>query len=156
MNRAHGVVCAAGHRTTVRPTAIVHNAQGVCRYCARHGFDYLAPSVVYLITHPQLGAHKVGITGVDTTRLEAWRKHGWQAFKTRRFGVGHIAREVEQSVLRWLREELGHSAYLDAVQCPNGHTETVSADSIDLPTIWAKVQEFAVLGVSSRGPNDGQ
>jgi hypothetical protein len=32
-----------------------------CRWCASRGIDYCAPALVYLITHPQLGAHKIGI-----------------------------------------------------------------------------------------------
>ncbi len=98
-----------------------------------------APGIVYLITHPKLGAHKVGITNTGGYRLGRWRKRGWEAYRTLELARGEDARAVEQAVLRWWRHDLGHLEYLDAVQCPNGWTETICSDAVDLPAIWARV-----------------
>ena len=54
------------------------------------------------------------------------------------------AYEIEQAVLTWLRYDLDLQQYLLPEQMPQaGHTETVDASEIDLPTIWAKVEELS-------------
>lgn len=59
------------------------------------------------------------------------------------FDTGEEAYEIEQSVLSWLRDDLGLQQYLLPEQMPQaGHTETVDASEIDLPTIWAKVEDL--------------
>ncbi len=107
-----------------------------CRFCAEHGFDYGAPGLVYVVTHPARGAHKVGIAAVDSDRLAVHRRSGWQVYRTLRFDRGEEAFRVEQGVLRWLRDELGLPPYLaDGI----GWTETVDADAVSLPDLWSKV-----------------
>ena len=65
-------------------------------------------------------------------------------FKKMDFSIGLSAYEVEQEVLSWLRGELGLGIYLVAEQMPQGgSSETVDASEIDLPTIWAKVEELS-------------
>jgi hypothetical protein len=54
------------------------------------------------------------------------------------------AYEIEQGVLNWLRSDLNLQQYLLSEQMPQrGHTETVDASEIDLPDIWAKVEELS-------------
>ena len=68
---------------------------------------------------------------------------GWVLFKKVDFSTGNLAYEVEQEILTWLRVELGLGIYLIAEQMPQGgHTETVDASEIDLPTIWAKIEQL--------------
>jgi len=60
------------------------------------------------------------------------------------FSNGYSAHQVEQEILAWLRDELGLGIHLVAEQMPQGgHSETVDASEIDLPTIWAKVEELS-------------
>jgi hypothetical protein len=122
---------------------------GGCKFCASHGYDFTKAGILYLITHDELGAHKVGITNVDSKekRLEKHLNQGWKVFKKRTFQDGNIAYEVEQAVLEWLRAELGLLVHLSRSQMPQGGwTETVDAAEVDLPLVWKKVEELAKNG----------
>jgi hypothetical protein len=72
------------------------------------------------------------------------KKFGWKLYKSKDFKTARQARTVEQKVLKWLRLEVGLPIYLSDTQMPQGGwTETVDASEVDLPTIWAKVEELS-------------
>ena len=117
-----------------------------CKYCQIGGINLLAPAYLYLITHYSLNSHKIGIGGFDSSvdRLDKHIKQGWKTYSQLDLDTAEEAYEIEQGVLNWLRNELGLQQYLLAEQMPQaGHTETVDASEIDLPTIWAKVEELS-------------
>jgi DNA-directed RNA polymerase subunit RPC12/RpoP len=127
----------------VAPTLGTVRAGGGCRFCATKGIDLNSPAIVYLITHDQLNAHKVGIGAPSGHRLNMHKKHGWEVYKTVLLATGDEAYEVERQVLSWLRNDLGLSPAVDRAYMPQrGETETVSADEISLPDLWRKVQSI--------------
>jgi hypothetical protein len=100
------------------------------------------------MTNAVLGAHKVGVTNHKTrvNRVNEHKKNGWVIFKTYDFVNGDSAFEVEQKVLFWLRIDKNLSSFCSKEQMPQGgYTETVDASEIDLPTIWAKVEELSKI-----------
>ena len=113
---------------------------GGCKYCAILGINVKVPSYLYLITHSQLGAHKVGIGNArnasqkNRDRLGKFRKFGWEIHKVWDFETGEEALEVEEAVFQVLRKELKLPSYLSREQMPKtrGETETVDADEITL------------------------
>lgn len=50
-----------------------------CHGCGRYAFKENEPSYLYLITHPELKLHKVGIgtVGKDKNRLQSFVTEGW-------------------------------------------------------------------------------
>lgn len=50
-----------------------------CHKCGRYAFQESEPSYLYLITHPELKLHKVGIgaIGKDKNRLQSFVAQGW-------------------------------------------------------------------------------
>jgi recombinational DNA repair protein (RecF pathway) len=117
-----------------------------CKYCQIGGINLLAPAYLYLITHTSLNSHKIGIGGFDSAmdRLDKHIKQGWKTYNKIDLNTAEEAYEIEQSVLNWLRSDLDLQQYLLSEQMPQrGHTETVDASEIDLPTIWAKVEELS-------------
>jgi recombinational DNA repair protein (RecF pathway) len=125
---------------------MVSQRSGGCKYCATLGMDFTLPAYIYLITHDELGAHKIGISGVHAKedRIKDHAKNGWKLYKRKNFESADETYEVEQEVLRWLREDRGLPPYLSLNEMPQrGWTETVEASEIDLPTIWAKVEELS-------------
>jgi hypothetical protein len=77
-------------------------------------------------------------------RLDKHIKQGWKTYNKIDLNTAEEAYEIEQSVLNWLRSDLDLQQYLLSEQMPQrGHTETVDASEIDLPTIWAKVEELS-------------
>ena len=117
-----------------------------CKFCQIGGINLLAPAYLYLITNDSLNSHKIGIGGFDSSmdRLEKHKKQGWKTYRQLDLDTAEEAYEIEQAVLTWLRYDLDLQQYLLPEQMPQaGHTETVDASEIDLPTIWTKVEEFS-------------
>jgi hypothetical protein len=125
---------------------MVKSRSGGCKYCSTNGLDFTLPAYIYLITHPELNAHKIGISGeyAKENRLQDHARQGWKIFKKKTFLTADETYEVEQAVLLWLREERGLGPYLSKEEMPqSGWTETVDALRIDLLSIWAKVEELS-------------
>jgi len=125
---------------------MVSQRSGGCKYCATLGLDFTLPAYIYLISHDELGSHKIGISGVfaKEDRIKDHAKNGWKLYKRKNFESADQTYEVEQEVLRWLREDRGLPPYLSLNDMPQrGWTETVESSEIDLPTIWAKVEELS-------------
>ena len=115
---------------------LIQQGIGPCTRCSKYGFDRTGPAVVYLITHPLLGAHKIGIAGVKSKRLGHHRALGWQIHKTMAFEHGAEAHRVEQAVLRWMREDQGWPPHLDT---GSGWTETVAVHLVSLKELEREV-----------------
>ena len=118
-----------------------------CIYCNRDNgvFDGTTTGCFYIITHPLLRAHKVGITSNErkSDRLKVHRAQGWGVYKVIEFERGSDALELEQEILDWFVEDLNLSSYLSKEDMPQGgYTETVDASEIDLATIWEKVLDL--------------
>ncbi len=125
---------------------MVSQRSGGCKYCATLGMDFTLPAYIYLITHEEFGSHKIGISGVHAKedRIKDHAKNGWKLYKRKNFETADQTYELEQEVLRWLREDRGLPPHLSLNEMPQrGWTETVDASEIDLPTIWAKVEELS-------------
>ena len=130
----------------VSPTWASLKVSGGCKYCSTSLVNLIAPAYLYLITNKELKAHKVGISGHGATvnRLERHKRLGWESYAVLDLETGEEAYEIEEQILGWLRLELHLPKYLVLEQMPQGgHTETVDASEIDLPTIWAKVEELS-------------
>ena len=124
----------------VAPVLGTIRAGGGCRYCATRGLDLNAPALLYVITHGELEAHKVGIGSPTAGRLDTHRRHGWSVYRVMHFDTGQQAFEVEAGVLRWLRLEMGLPPALTQREMPQrGETETVHAADIELPLLWREV-----------------
>jgi len=122
--------------------------QGVnrCKFCSTGGFDFNAPAIIYLISHTKLRAHKIGVAGAakHNERLKKHVKQGWTVYKHKEFKKGLDAFTIEGKILKWLRYQKNLPPYLSIEQMPQaGWSETVDASEIDLPTIWAKIEEFS-------------
>jgi len=135
-------------KNIVRPQySSVKGGQGGCRFCADWGIDYLAEGFIYLLTNKKLNAHKVGIGNTKRAkggRIGQHKASGWELFNQINFELTEEAFQIEQKVLIWLRKTKGLQVYLSEFDMPQGgYTETVDASEIDLPTIWAKVEELS-------------
>jgi hypothetical protein len=110
----------------------------------RPGYRANGPALVYLVTHPSLGAAKVGVSDAAGERIAVHRRAGWQllaAFQV----AADAAAAIEADVLRWWRGDLGLPAYLSRDQMPQGgSTETVAACRVDLAATVARLCELAL------------
>ncbi|MGW4482028.1 hypothetical protein [Rhodococcus triatomae] len=143
-----------GREVTARLTG-VRTGKG-CRYCATHGIDLTAPTMVYVISHQRWGAVKVGIgacTGYNS-RLLQHERAGWTLADSRKFQTGAAALDVEQAVLARLRQR-GLAPYLTAETMPNGWTETCDATRITTNELWEMVNEEACNTGAAYAGSDG-
>lgn len=102
------------------------------------------PALVYLITHPPLGAAKVGISDTAGSRLAEHRREGWQLLAAFRVAADAAA-AIEADVLSWWRDNLRLPPYLGRDQMPQGGwTETAAAGAIDLAATVAHICELAI------------
>lgn len=127
---------------------------GGCRFCAEIGIDYTKPGYLYLITHIDLNAHKIGIGNYERARqyndrLKQHAKAGWTLFRRIDFESTEDAFKVEQLTLKWLRDVRTLPQYLGKKDMPQGgSSETVDASEIDLAQIWKAVNQIGKdLGV---------
>ena len=130
----------------VRPSYGSLRDGGGCKYCAIGGINLTKPGFLYLMTNRELGAHKIGIGGNHSTtnRMEQHKKYGWELYKFLNFDTAETAYDLEQKILSWVRVDLGLLHYLLLEQMPQGgHTETLDASEIDLPTLWSKIEEMS-------------
>ncbi len=104
-----------------------------------------------MITHEEMQAHKIGIANSYKSRkfddrMYQHEKRGWKLYKKLNYETVKEASDVETMVLKWLRMDVGLPFSLSQKDMPQGgHTETIAASEIDLPTVWAKVEEFSRL-----------
>ncbi len=132
----------------VSPTYSSLRSGSGCKYCSIGGINLKGPGFLYLMTHRELNAHKIGIGGFASlsNRIEQHKKHGWEPYKSLNFETAERAYEIEQEVLNWIRIELGLPQYLVIEQMPQGgHTETLDASEVALSTLWSKVEELSKL-----------
>ncbi|WP_158812337.1 hypothetical protein [Streptomyces fulvoviolaceus] len=126
----------------VSPTLVKIRAGGGCKFCATHGIDLAGPSKVYVITHREWKAVKIGIgacTGY-ASRLIQHERQGWQLHQARDYTTGAAAYDVEQAVLSRLRQA-GLIPFLTSDVMPNGWTEACSAAHVTAAEVWATVDE---------------
>jgi hypothetical protein len=140
--------CETCKRVVTPMYTSVQRGQGGCRFCADWGIDYGASGYIYLMTHQELSAHKIGIGNAirnrGRSRIAQHEKKGWKLFKQLDFDVTDDAYLLEQRVLEWLRQVKKLGVYLSESEMPQGgFSETVDATEIGLTTIWAKIEELS-------------
>jgi hypothetical protein len=124
----------------------VQQGNGGCRWCRNSGFKAAAAAVIYLITHQDYHAAKIGITDLSGVRLRRHRAHGWHLLAEERV-PGVLALEIEEDILNWWRSELGLPPYLSSHHMPvGGWTETVDVEEIDLAATARRIHDQARRG----------
>ena len=139
-------ICKVCRKISAPAYTTMQQRQSGCKYCKVGGFDFKKPAIIYLITHDEFGAHKIGIAGASdkNERLKKHVRQGWKIYKTKEFKVGDKVFAIEQEVLNWLLSTKGLYPYLASEQMPQGgSSETVDASEIDLRAIWAKVEALS-------------
>ncbi|MEV0322539.1 RNA polymerase sigma factor [Streptomyces sp. NPDC050658] len=118
-----------------------------CRKCCPRGISYDQPAVVYLITHCEFRAVKIGITGqsAKVDRIQRHIKQDWKVFRRLEVTSGEMAFRIEQAVLRHLRDELGLPAHVAQQDMPQGgYTETFDAEEATPYELWQLIKQAAI------------
>lgn len=133
-------LCRRCGKVSSRSLTGVRRGKG-CTRCG--GFNPVAPGMVYLCVHDDLGALKVGVGSPTNVRLTEHKRHGWRTVFTIPV-AGGAALGIEKSVLDWWRNDLGLPPYLSARQMPQkGWTETIDLDAVSLPDAIDRIRTLA-------------
>lgn len=149
----HQTLCdVCGHQWESTPSHI--SLGSGCPNCAKGGIKPKLPGYVYLITHSELNAHKVGIANTAKTKLADRLYHhsrqGWILVKKWDFIESHNIQTIEKQVFRILRKEMDIPPYLAKDDMPfGGWTETLSADAISITSLSKLIEiEIAATNLS--------
>lgn len=104
-NRSFGWRCQeCGHIWKARMTHRTYSGSG-CPECVGSGYQMEKPGYVYLISHPQWGLTKIGISNRRSRRIEIHAFRGWELLETIGPLSGEEAHSLEQSILRFIRSK---------------------------------------------------
>ena len=108
-----------------------------CPVCSKGSFKPNNPAYFYLITHNEMGAHKVGIANIAKTtladRFYHHKKQGWILVGRWDSDSGAEINRLEKEILRIIRKERKIPPYLAKGDMPfGGWTETLSADAMSI------------------------
>jgi hypothetical protein len=152
MRYKHPTVClTCGWKWETLPSKIALGHG--CPSCAKSSFKPDMPGYLYLITHNDLNAHKVGIANLSKTKLADrfyhHQKQGWSLVARWNFESGSNAQNIEREILSKLRKEMGIPAYLSKDDMPfGGWTETMSADAISLTKLRRMMEKEVALSLT--------
>ena len=127
---------------------LIQGHQGclVCTYqnSDYRGFDLNKPAILYICTSSSFNAHKIGISTSEKTRMRRLSQDGWEVKEKFSFLNGSEAIKIEQSILRWWRQELNLPPFVpnNLLKSGAGGTETVSADEMELRQIVLKINSL--------------
>lgn len=160
MERPWPCICRCGRETAVWVSQTVEGDRG-CRWCAEYGFKMAVPGVTYLLVNERLGAIKIGVTAVGSTRLRNLGRGGWEAVLVENFETGFEAVTVEKEILDWWREDLRLPAYLSSADMTyGGATETAELEAMPVYLAQERLRSAAVrvrgCRLSSSIPGDLQ
>lgn len=129
-----------GNEVTPRYSEVLRGTG--CRACAKFHFNPIAPALIYLLIHEQLGAVKVGVTSTDSRsdRIQQHSRKGWELVGSWDVAYGRRAEEIEEEILSWWREEIGAPQAVEAESMrQGGATETAPLALISLTETATKI-----------------
>jgi hypothetical protein len=136
-------LCPEGHSWAAKVSNRVSANQSGCPGCSSTGFDSTRVGVFYVISSPDLGAMKIGITNPESKsdRIKGWIEAGWDVLFTFE-ADGVFVQSLELQMKQWIKLELGLSSYLSKQEVGKmrGASETFSSDSVSSVTVIDKAK----------------
>lgn len=148
----HQTLCnVCEHRWESTPSHI--SLGSGCPNCAKGGIKTNLPGYIYLISHSEMNAHKIGIANTAKTkladRLYHHGKQGWVLVKKWDFYESSEIQKIEKQVFKILRKEMDIPPYLAKDDMPfGGWTETLSADAISVTSL-SRIIELEIAATTS-------
>ncbi|MDH6240210.1 zinc-ribbon domain-containing protein, partial [Aurantimicrobium minutum] len=114
-----------------------------CPKCAKYGYDATQPGMFYFIRSQTLSARKIGITN-HTRKYDRLSAYGqdWATVWTYESEDGQVIRDLETTLLRWLRKELQLPVYLGKEEMgrAGGQSETFTMDGPNDNEVIMKIE----------------
>lgn len=103
------------------------------------------PAKIYVVTNQHHSAIKVGITSLSSSnsRINEHIRNGWKLESQRNVASLRLALNIEQSIIRWWRSELGAKPCLTQQQMPQGgYTETASLSDVKIVSTLERISSL--------------
>ncbi|WP_405883624.1 hypothetical protein OG747_36585 [Streptomyces sp. NBC_01384] len=116
-------------------------------------------AVVYVLSHPEFRAVKIGFAATKSNRLEELGRRGWHPYRTLIVATPELAREMEQAALFEIRYRRFVPHFLTSAEVRHGWTETFSLGLITAREVWDIVCWQAAMTYFAphvTGPPDGR
>lgn len=120
--------CEYGHEwiSTVKDRT-THNQN--CPKCANTGFDSTKKGYLYFLIHDSWQMYKIGITNSPKDRFQDHKSLGWELVEIRGPMDGYSTKELEQSILKFLKNNKVKLAPIQISGKFSGYTESWTIDS---------------------------
>jgi hypothetical protein len=122
--------CKKGHRWA---SVIATRAKGVgCPSCAKFGYDPNLNGFLYFLIQPQWELFQIGITNFPDSRLISHKRNGFDLLELRGPLDGHTAKEIESSLLRYLKSQKADLSPEHIAGKFDGYSESWTIDSFQV------------------------
>jgi hypothetical protein len=116
--------CDQGHtwKSTLSDRTGPH--QSGCPSCAKAGFDPNLDGWLYFLNHPEWQLLQIGITNLPRRRIRSHQQLGWEVIEIRGPMEGHLVRDWETAILRYIRTNGGKMADKIGIEPFDGYSES--------------------------------
>lgn len=116
-----------------------------CLICNPRSFKWDQPTTLYFVKKGNIA--KIGITATNgkRNRVQRWLELGWDVVEVWEFDTGNEAYDMEQSIIKWWREDLNLKPAIDDPMLESrmwGGTETVLISELPLQNTIDKVSKL--------------
>ncbi len=139
--------CLEGHIWKASPNSRTNpNLESGCPSCAKSGFDPNQNGYVYFLIQPQWEIYQIGITNVPENRLGRHKRNGFDLLELRGPMDGHTAREIESSLLRYLKSQKADLSPEHVVGKFDGYSESWTIDSFQINSLKELIDKASEAG----------
>lgn len=113
-----------------------------CPACAPYGINLSGPGILYLISHLDLNAIKIGIAKGES-RLQVHERYGWKVHRIEKFRTLSKGAYVEKKTLALWKIRGVYRPQTRQLMPQGGWTETAALDEVRLATEVARMRRWA-------------
>ena len=126
--------CNEGHIWISDPKHLAFSDRG-CPSCTKYGYTPTAEGWFYLLQHPDLDLHQIGISNSPRDRLKQHELGGWELIELRGPMDGVLCQKLEKDALRTLKLRGAKFANKVGIEKFDGYTESWIRASLNVESI---------------------
>jgi hypothetical protein len=136
--------CSIGHKWKTSGNHRI-NGRG-CPSCAKTGFDPNQNGYVYFLIQPKWEIYQIGITNVPEDRLGRHKRNGFDLLELRGPMDGHTAKEIESSLIKFLKSQKADLSPDHVAGKFDGYSESWTMDSYKVNNLKELIDKASEAG----------